>query len=47
MVPRIFPKARIFPNVVRAEMLLRLVGHCVCLLRRLLPENRGGKGLGG
>jgi hypothetical protein len=28
-------------------MLLRFVGHCVCLLRRLLPEDRGGKGLGG
>jgi hypothetical protein len=32
-------------------MLLRLVGHCVCLLRQrlllLLPEDRGGKGLGG
>jgi hypothetical protein len=28
-------------------MLLRLVGHCVCLLRQLLAEDRGGKGLGG
>jgi len=28
-------------------MLLRLVGDCVCLLRRLLAEDRGGKGLGG
>jgi hypothetical protein len=28
-------------------MLLKLVGHCMCLLRRLLAEDRGGKGLGG
>ena len=47
MVPRIFPKAGIFPNVVRAEMPVRLVEHWVCLLRRLLPEDRGEKRLGG